>query len=116
VVANNLRPIVDQIDVGLRPDPWHGKGIAYGWRSEIPYSDIGLPACEWLPANVNAGNVDSSCVVRAIVARLCNVAEMSYLESDLTEEAGRRDMRVVQAGAVGILSAGTLKSATRRTA
>ena len=71
VVADDLGPVVDKVDVRLAPDPRHGCRIPNdraGKAAVEGHAD--LSAGEWLSSDVHARDTQSGCIVRAVVVRL----------------------------------------------
>jgi len=69
VVANDLGPVVDEIDVGFGADPRNRGGIADEWiwrvvdptRSEIDYLDADLTTGKRI--DVDAGNAEGGGII-----------------------------------------------------
>ena len=117
MVADDLGPVIVEVDIGLAPDPRHRSRISDQRAGEAAIDgEADLPAREWLSSDVHARDTQSGCVVRAVVVRVRIVAQVSDTNSCFGEKRGRKDVVVVHTRAVGRLDACAFKAASCGTA
>ncbi len=123
MVADDPGPVIDEIDVGLGSYPRHRCGVADQRiilttlaEESIPDENGGLSTGKRLPVNVDSGDAELCCVIRAVVARLRRIMQMGDTKSDLGKQIRRKDVIVVHAYAIGLLIAGSFKAPACRTA
>jgi len=122
VVAEDLGPVVGEVDVRFSAEPGQGlrvadervAGAVFAVACEVADLEGDLAAVDG--AEVGAGNAEGLGVGRTEVGLLGGVAEVGYADADLGEEGGGEDMVVVEAGAVGGCFACGFEAAASRAA
>ncbi len=127
MVADDLGPVVGDVDVRLRTQPGQGLRVAderIGGAVLAIAGEVADLECDLAAAGGDvvgavgavAGDAEGLRVVAAVVGLGGGVAQMRDAEARFGEELGREDVVVVDAGAVGARDAGRLKAAARRAA
>src|ERR1043166_4872211 len=112
MIAVDLCPVIDEVNVRLCPNPRQGSGVAEGWLREAAKIDAHLPGGQVV--EVHARNADGCCILIAVVRRLRVVAVVRHAQASLCEERGREGVGIVYAGTPSLLNTAASEAAIRR--
>ena len=112
VVAFDVRPVADVIEVGFRADPGEAGGESDDGVAESVHVDAGEPAGK--PVQIDPFHSKSVGSIGAVVLILGVVAIAHHAESEVGDEPGAEDVGVVERPARRLLNSLARESAAPR--